>query len=267
LNVSAEFTPDPEFKAPDGYAVLSLRSVDSTSDEALRHLNAGCETPLWVVADEQTQGRGRSGRVWHSPPGNLYASLLVTLRISPAAATQLSFVAGLAAHEAIARFLPIERRSALKLKWPNDVLCGGAKLAGILLESLTAPNGQDLAVILGIGINVAHAPSGTGREVTSLGLPRSSIPEVFNALAACCVRWLGVWNEGGGFPAIREAWLERAFALDEPISVNLNGTVIQGKFCGIDFGGALQLETHPGVVMRVTAGDIYPDLGHQHREV
>ncbi len=100
--------------------------------------------------------------------------------------------------------------------------------------------------------------------MTSLELPQSSIPDVFNALAASCVHWLTIWNEGKGFPSIREAWLERAFALNEPISVNLNGKVIQGRFCGVDFEGALQLETHPGVVMRITAGDIYPDLGHQH---
>ncbi len=262
--MSSQFTPDLKFIVPDSQSVVCLRSVDSTSDEALRRLSAGCQTPLWIVAEEQTKGRGRSGRVWHSPPGNLYASLLLTSKVSVATATQLSFVAGIAALEAIAGVLPPARRGALKLKWPNDVLCDKAKLAGILLESLKAPNGDGLAVILGIGINVSSAPSGTDRGVTSLELPPSAIPEVFNALAASCVHWLAIWNEGKGFASIREAWLERAFALNEPISVNLNGKVIHGRFCGVDIGGALQLETHPGVVMRITAGDIYPDLGHQH---
>ncbi len=122
----------------------------------MRRLNAGCQTPLWIVAEEQTKGRGRSGRTWLSPRGNLYASLLLTTSVGPATATQLSFVAGIAALEAIAGILPPARRPSLKLKWPNDVLCDGAKLAGILLECLKVPNGQDLAVILGIGINVAR---------------------------------------------------------------------------------------------------------------
>ncbi len=138
-------------------------------------------------------------------------------------------------------------------------MLGGAKLAGILLESLNSPKGKGLAVILGIGVNVAHAPSEMERPVASLGLERSAAPEVFASLAAALQSWLSRWNEGRGFAHIREAWRERALALNEPITVNLNGATIRGKFRGIDAAGALQLETEPGVVITVTAGDIYPD--------
>ena len=138
-------------------------------------------------------------------------------------------------------------------------MLGAAKLAGILLESLPSPKGNGLAVILGMGINVTHAPADTERAVANLGLEPSAVAEVFASLAAALDTWLARWDEGRGFPAIREAWLARALALNEPISVNLNGSAIRGRFRGVDAAGALQLETEPGVVITVTAGDIYPD--------
>ncbi len=239
--------------------VLRFESIDSTNEEALRQLAAGAAPPLWIVADEQLCGRGRGGRRWTSPKGNLYATLLISARVAPATATQLSFVAALAAHDASASLLPPEQIPELRLKWPNDVMLNGAKLAGVLLESLKAPNGEGLAVILGVGINVSHAPANERRPVASLGLNASAVPEAFGALAAAFEKRLALWDEGRGFPRIREAWLSRALALNEFISVNLNGSAIRGKFRGVDPAGALQLETEPGVVITVTAGDIYPD--------
>ncbi|MGA9550464.1 MAG: biotin--[acetyl-CoA-carboxylase] ligase, partial [Rhodomicrobium sp.] len=176
-----------------------------------------------------------------------------------AVATQLSLVAGLSVHEAVAGHLPSAQHTRLRLKWPNDVMLGVAKLAGILLESVASQKGKGLAVILGMGVNVSHAPPETERAVASLGLEASAVPQVFAALAAALSEWLGRWDEGRGFPAIREAWLGRALALNESISVNLNGSAIRGRFRGVDAAGALQLETKPGVVITVTAGDIYPD--------
>jgi BirA family biotin operon repressor/biotin-[acetyl-CoA-carboxylase] ligase len=239
--------------------VLHFKSLDSTSEEALRQLAAGAAAPLWILADEQTQGRGRSGRRWHSPPGNLYTSLLLVTGASPATATQLSFVAALAVHDAIAGLIPAGRRSALQLKWPNDVLLDGAKAAGILLESLRAPDGKGLAVVLGIGINVSRTPPVEGRAVTSLGVEEAALAQAFRALASSFEAWFSLWDNGAGFPAIRAAWLERAFALNETVSVNLNGNAIRGKFCGLDSGGALQLETRPGFIMTVTAGEIFSE--------
>jgi BirA family biotin operon repressor/biotin-[acetyl-CoA-carboxylase] ligase len=239
--------------------VLRFESLDSTNEEALRQLAAGAAPPLWIVADEQSRGRGRGGRRWNSPKGNLYATLLIETGVSAAVATQLSFVAALAAHDAIATHLRSGQISRLRLKWPNDVMLDGAKLAGLLLESLASPKGKGLAVILGVGINVSFAPPITDRAAATLGLDPSAVPQVFASLAAALETWLQWWDEGRGFPAVRQAWLSRALALNEPISVNLNGAAVRGKFRGVDAGGALQLETEPGVVITVTAGDIYPD--------
>ena len=239
--------------------VLRFESLDSTNEEAQRQLGAGAAAPLWIVADEQTRGRGRSGRKWDSSKGNLYASLILETGVRAATATQLSFVAALAAHDAIAMHLASEKLPQLRLKWPNDVMLDGAKISGVLLESLTPPKGTGLCVILGIGINVSHAPEGLERPIACLGLEPSATGEVFGSLAAALKTWLGFWDEGRGFPAVREAWLSRAHALNEPMSVTLNGSAVRGKFRGVDAAGALQLETEPGVVITVTAGDIYPD--------
>jgi BirA family transcriptional regulator, biotin operon repressor / biotin---[acetyl-CoA-carboxylase] ligase len=185
--------------------------------------------------------------------------LLFETRVPPAIAPQLSFVAGLAAHSAAAAHLPPEKAALLRLKWPNDLMLDGAKLAGVLLESLGSPNRAGLAVILGVGMNVTSAPDNLDRAVASLELNSAAIVNVFESLASAAQTWLTVWNEGAGFPVIREAWLARALALGEPIRVNLNGTEIRGMFRGVDPGGALQLETGPGVVKTITAGDIYLD--------
>ncbi len=238
--------------------VLIFESLDSTNEEALRQLNSGCESGVWIVAKEQSQGRGRSGRRWESPKGNLYASLLLRPGVSASVATQLSFAAALAAYDAIASRLAPEALPCLRLKWPNDVMLGGAKIAGILIESLMEPKGKGLAAIVGIGINVRSAPEGTGRPVTALGQDAAACIPLFDALAAAFDAWLKIWNAGAGFAAIRTVWLDRAFALNESVSVSLNGAAIRGTFLGIDRSGALQLETEPGVVITVNAGDIYP---------
>jgi len=239
--------------------ILHFKSLDSTNEEALRRVASGWEGALWIVADEQSHGRGRGGRSWHSPKGNLYASLLLRLSVSAGVAKQLSFVAALAVYDAIASQLNGDQLPGLRLKWPNDVMLGGAKIAGILIESIAASKGNGLAAIAGVGINVSAAPAGTARPVATLGLDPAACARVFDALAAAFEIWLGRWNEGQGFESIREAWLSRALALNEPISVNLNGSLIRGRFRGVDRGGALQLETAPGVVIIVNAGDMYPD--------
>ncbi|MGO9545115.1 MAG: biotin--[acetyl-CoA-carboxylase] ligase [Rhodomicrobium sp.] len=234
-----------------------FESLDSTNAEAIRQLGSGYTGALWIVADEQTSGRGRCGRRWDSPKGNLYASLLLRLNASAGVATQLSFVAALAAYDAIASFLPPARFESLRLKWPNDVMLGSAKVAGILIESLPDAGGNGLAAIVGIGINVSTAPAGTGRPVAALGSDPAACPAVFQALASAFEIWLSRWDEGRGFGGVREAWLAHGHEAGEPIGVSLNGTSIQGRFRGVDQRGALQLETEPGVVITVNAGDIH----------
>jgi BirA family biotin operon repressor/biotin-[acetyl-CoA-carboxylase] ligase len=238
--------------------VLHFESLDSTNEEALRQLAAGAQDPLWIVAKEQTKGRGRGGRHWQSPKGNLFASLLLRLNVSATVATQLSFVAALAAYDAIATELAAAQIPNLRLKWPNDLMLSGAKIAGILIESLAAPDGKALAVVVGIGINVSVVPTIPGRSAVALGREPAACKRVFEALKNAAAAWLDCWDEGRGFPAIREAWLDLAHAPGEPISVNLNGASIRGKFHGVGEGGGLELETAPGVVITVNAGDIYP---------
>lgn len=247
--------------APEGSAppVLYFDSLDSTNEEALRQLGRGCDTPLWIVAGEQSRGRGRSGRRWQSPKGNLYASLLLRLNVSAVVATELSFVAALAAYDAISSQLSSEQLAALALKWPNDVMLKGSKIAGILIESLADPKGSRLAAIIGIGVNVGAAPPDTGRPVAALNAPPADCARVFSALAAAFETWRSRWNEGKGFASVREAWLARAHKPGEPITVHLYGSAIRGTFRGVDARGALQLETSGGVVITLTAGDIYPD--------
>jgi BirA family biotin operon repressor/biotin-[acetyl-CoA-carboxylase] ligase len=224
----------------------------------LRQLGSGTEGPFWVVADEQSEGRGRSGRRWQSPKGNLYATLALRPGVGAGVATQLSFVAALAAYDAIASQLPAEQPEALRLKWPNDVLLGGAKIAGILIESIASAKGTGVAVAIGIGINVALAPQYTGRPVAALGSDPAACAAAFDALARAFETWLTRWDQGCGFAGIRQAWLTRAHVIGELLNVSLNGSSIGGRFHGLDERGALQLETDAGVVITVNAGDIYP---------
>jgi BirA family biotin operon repressor/biotin-[acetyl-CoA-carboxylase] ligase len=235
---------------------LHFEIVESTNEEGLRQLSAGCEDGLWIVAGEQASGRGRSGRRWQSPRGNLYASLVLRPGVTAAAAAQLSFVAALAAFDAVSARLSPARRAGLRLKWPNDVLADGAKIAGILIESLAGPEGR-LGVVIGIGINVSWAPADTARPAAALGGDAGACAAVFDALQAAFETWLACWNGGRGFEDIRQAWLSRAHRPGEALQVNLNGSWIRGRFRGLDPGGALQLETAPGVVITVNAGDIY----------
>jgi BirA family biotin operon repressor/biotin-[acetyl-CoA-carboxylase] ligase len=137
-------------------------------------------------------------------------------------------------------------------------LLGGAKIAGILIESAALPKKAGLAAAIGIGINVASAPADTGRSVASLGLAPAARAAVFDELARTFVIWLGRWDEGRGFPGLRNAWLARAHVIGEPLNVSLNGSSIGGRFHGLDERGALQLRTDTGVVITVNAGDITP---------
>lgn len=237
---------------------FAFESIDSTNDEALRRLRAGEAAPFWVIAREQTRGRGRENRAWVSPPGNLYASLAICPLAHPRDLAGLSLVAGLAAHDAMHPLLAPSQRPDLRLKWPNDLMLGQEKLGGILLESLqTSPGGRS-AVVIGIGINLAAAPELSDRRAATARLEVSDAAraEAFRRLAAALDTRLAEWDEGRGFPRIRSAWLERAHALGETISVRVHGNVISGTFRGIDETGALELATPSGQIRRVLAGEV-----------
>jgi BirA family biotin operon repressor/biotin-[acetyl-CoA-carboxylase] ligase len=231
-------------------------SLPSTNAEAMRLGLAGKPPPLWVRAERQTAGRGRSGRAWVSEPGNLYASLLVRLSCTASVLQHLSFVAAVATVAAIRQCAGTTSLS-LRLKWPNDILLDGAKLTGILPETTLLAGGGALAVI-GIGVNLAHAPDGLGRATTCLSAAGLSIaPRVMHeALAAELQASLSQWAEGAKFSAIRELWLADGPAPGTPMTVHAGDSVIAGQFRGLADDGALILRDHSGYDHTLSFGDV-----------
>ena len=241
---------------------IELDEVDSTNAEALRRAATGERGPLWITAARQTQGRGRSGRAWTSLPGNLAATLLIAPGCTPAELHELSLVTGVAVHNAVAPLhdlSPVVDAPPPRLKWPNDILAGDAKLGGILIES-TIADGQPVAAI-GIGLNLTSAPPLDGRATAARADGRMSLSpaDLLTAIDVSLRHWLGVWQKGTGFPAIRRAWLSRAHAIGTPLSINNGADTISGAFAGIDETGALLLgnvSTNPTEIRRFTYGDV-----------
>jgi BirA family biotin operon repressor/biotin-[acetyl-CoA-carboxylase] ligase len=239
-----------------GVRLLSLDTVDSTNAEALRQARAGLGGPLWVAAKAQTAGRGRRGRPWVSAAGNLYATLLL---IDPAPlrhAAQVSFVAALALHDAVAEVAPA-LGTRLALKWPNDLLCEGAKIAGILIEGEGA---DPLMMAVGIGVNCASHPPGTEYPATDLAaLGSPGAPDVlFRTLSGRMAARLSQWERGAGFAAIRADWLARAFGRGAMIRVRLPDRETTGMFETLDEAGRLVLKSIDGREERITAGEVFP---------
>ena len=234
---------------PKGYQKIRHQELDSTNSETQRLAEAGEAGPVWIVADRQTAGRGRRGRVWQTDSGNLAATLLLRPDAPPAIVGQLSFVAALATAEMAAHFAP---GAAITVKWPNDVLADGAKLAGILLEAGT----NWLAV--GIGVNLVRFPPDTGFPAISLaqlGIAAPSSEEALTVLAARFAHWYGVWMSEG-FETVRSAWLARAGGLGGPICARLPHETRSGVFEGIDATGALLLNEQ-GQVRAIAAGEVF----------
>lgn len=221
---------------------------------------AGEQGPLVIRADVQTDGRGRSGRDWSTEAGNHAATFLFAPGCDAAVLPHLSLVAGVAAIDAVRRVLAFAGAGsapAVRLKWPNDLLIGPAKLGGILVESTIV--GDDLIAMIGIGINIAHAPLIAGRDVTCLidhTAPPPSPQDLCLALATSLDGWLETWSRGPGFPAIRAAWIERAGPAGELISVNSGDGPVSGRFAGLDIDGALLLLGEDGHRRRFTWGDV-----------
>ncbi|SFK14014.1 biotin--[acetyl-CoA-carboxylase] ligase [Methylocapsa palsarum] len=228
----------------------------STNDEALSRARAGDQGQLWVVAETQSGGRGRNGRNWSSPPGNLYASLLLIDPAPACQAAELGFVVSVALAEALREILAGDSR--LAIKWPNDILFAGAKLAGILLESAHLPDGR-LACVAGVGVNCNSHPNDALYKTTDLGviLGKISAPEtLFEQLSAQMVYWLGVWRQGGDFASIRERWLSLAAGIGKPVKVARPTGPLEGVFRTIDETGRLVLDCGPVEVL-VEAGDVF----------
>jgi BirA family transcriptional regulator, biotin operon repressor / biotin---[acetyl-CoA-carboxylase] ligase len=232
----------------------SYDTLGSTNAEALALLRAGERGPLWITAKMQSAGRGRRGNAWVSAPGNLYATLLLIEPSEPAQAPQLSFVAALAIHDAVSECAP-QLAPNLKVKWPNDLLLGGKKLAGILIEGESE---KVFAVAIGIGANCASHPAESSHPATDLAANGAqAAPErLLATLAPAMERRLMQWQRGQGFVAIRADWLRRATGLGEDIRVRLPEREISGRFEGLDEAGRLLLRGPIGVIT-VTAGDVF----------
>lgn len=246
---------------PEGVGRHVLHRCGSTNAEALR-LAPALSAPAWILTLEQTEGRGRRGRAWQMPPGNFAASLAMRPPGAPTDASLYSFVAALALHEALSAACGPAAR--LAIKWPNDVLLNGGKVAGILLESAGA-GGQVTALAVGIGVNLAAAPPpevlepGAMRAVSVQGETGHRVtPEQFlDLLAPAFARWqaqLTTW----GFAPIRAAWLARTARLGQPVTARTGSATRHGLFEGIDDSGALILATAAGREA-IPAADIFFD--------
>ncbi len=248
-----------------GYRLAAFDQIGSTNAEAMARARDGERGPTWFVTTEQTAGRGRRQRAWIAPRGNLASSILEVMDVPPASAATLGFAAGLALESALQKLsLEANMRRAgsdpLKflLKWPNDVLAGRQKLAGILLEA-EAVAGNRLAVVVGIGTNVVAAPEGTPTPAISLAALGVHVgaEELFAALSDAWVEFRGIWDNGRGFAEIRALWLARAAGLGERVAIQTGGQTIEGTFDTIDETGCLIVRTQEGKRMPIAAGEVY----------
>jgi BirA family biotin operon repressor/biotin-[acetyl-CoA-carboxylase] ligase len=247
-----------------GYGLAAFDHIGSTNAEAMARARDGERGPIWFVTSEQTAGRGRRHRPWIAPRGNLASSILEVIDGSPAAAATLGFAAGLALDAALQKVsIEASLRSAgseqmrFSLKWPNDVLAGQAKLAGILLEAEAVAD--QLAVVVGIGTNVIAAPEGTPTPAISLAALGVDIgaEELFAELSDTWLEFRGLWDNGRGFGEIRRLWLERATGLGQPVAVHRGGAAVEGIFDTIDETGCMIIRTSGGGRIPISAGDVY----------
>ncbi|MFP6730951.1 MAG: biotin--[acetyl-CoA-carboxylase] ligase [Alphaproteobacteria bacterium] len=239
------------------FRVIRFDDIGSTSDEAKQLAEAGAAHGTLVWAASQSQGRGRRGNSWHSPPGNLYVSLVLRPDCVPAQAMQLTFVASLALADTIAAFAPAS--AEVTCKWPNDVFINHQKTAGLLLESSTSGGAGLDWLVIGMGVNIAHAPDDVSQPVTSLeaeGCTDLTPGRLLEAFCACFTEHYKQWLDDG-FASQREAWLLRAEGRGGPVTVNLEGESFAGRFVDLDETGALIVDTVNSGRRVVTAGEVF----------
>ncbi|HZA01041.1 MAG TPA: biotin--[acetyl-CoA-carboxylase] ligase [Hyphomicrobiaceae bacterium] len=253
----------------DGYRLEAYETVGSTNALALERVKEGDSGRLWIVSRRQESGRGRRGRAWETPHGNLAATLLWVGQGELKLAATLGFVAGLALSDALTAVVPQGRigigvdgggqgGSRFELKWPNDVLAGGAKLAGILLESLLLADNH-YALAIGIGVNVVAHPEGLPYPATSLAALGSTADAetLFLALSDAWTANARDWDEGRGLARIRNRWLARAAGLGSDVAVRVDGNVVRGVFETIDDDCRFVIRSLSGEEVRIAAGDVH----------
>lgn len=241
---------------PDAILIETVEHTGSTNADLLVRLRAGesIAEGYWLRAARQSGGRGRNGRAWVSPPGNVYASTAVNVLATDPAPHTLSFVAGMATLLFVRSGLAADMQSRALLKWPNDVLVSGAKIAGMLLER------EGDTIVVGIGINLAHAPTVSDRETTSLRDLNATYDTdpgaAVGSLASYFSRELALWREDGVSPLLAR-WTAAAHPIGAPISAQgPDGSALFGQFDGLSGDGALRLRLANGEVRSIHAGDI-----------
>ncbi len=236
--------------------IIPLDEIDSTNLEARRRLEAGEAPPFWVTARRQTAGRGRRGRAWDTSDGNLAATAMLVTDRPPIEAAQIAFVAALAVHDLMSAYVGSD---LARLKWPNDTLLAGRKVSGVLVESGAYANGR-IWLVVGIGVNLAHAPTGLERPATSLAAHMTGPPptplEAMHRLSEAFDVWRRVWDQEG-FSAIAAAWTQRAHGLGARCQARLPNETVEGIAEGLDADGALRLRLDGGALRRITAGDVF----------
>ncbi|MDI6026984.1 biotin--[acetyl-CoA-carboxylase] ligase [Corticibacterium sp. UT-5YL-CI-8] len=256
--------------ASAGFQLEAHDVVGSTNALALDRAREGHPGNLWVVSRKQDGGRGRRGRPWATLEGNLAATLLKVLHKDLSHAATLGFVAGLSLSEALDAVAPNARISIgpdgggggnvrrFELKWPNDVLASGSKMAGILLESTMLPGGS-LAIAIGIGVNVAAYPEDVPYPATSLAAlgSRADAEMLFLALSDAWTDIERVWDGGRGLSAIRDRWLQRAAGLGREVAVQLEGNIVRGIFETIDQDCRFVIRDAQGETIKIAAGDVH----------
>ena len=246
---------------PNGYHLHHLPQVDSTNEEARRMALENSLIPTWIIADVQTAGRGRRGRAWDSPSGNLMTTLYLPHAPEPKQAGQLAFVAGLALETTVRHF--IGEGASVSLKWPNDVLIDGKKASGILLES-TQQDPQRRWLAIGLGLNLATHPQDTPYPATNISAITGKSVSNLQALEVLAAAFEGLYQQWkmGGFAPVLQAWRAVAHGIGGPLVARLENQTIEGIFQDIDETGALQLQDPAGVMHVIDAGDVFfPENG------
>jgi BirA family biotin operon repressor/biotin-[acetyl-CoA-carboxylase] ligase len=245
--------------AAPGWRLDMHEAMPSTQDACHAAARAGAPGRLAVLAKAQSRGRGTKGRLWHSPPGNLFLSVLLRPEEPARTTGEWSLLAAVALADALAAILPGASR-ALALKWPNDVLLHGRKLAGILTEGEAQPDGRLAFLVIGFGVNLASAPDIPDRP--AICVAEVAPPPAPEAFAPSLLARLDHWQarrRHQGFAVVRDAWLGRGPAPGAAIVICSGGVTRRGAFAGLDADGSLLLATGARV-QAFAAGEVLAEL-------
>lgn len=227
--------------------IIKYKEIDSTNNEAVRLLNKKKPFPYWIVAEKQTDGKGRKNRYWDSLVGNFMGTYVLEINLERKFLPHLAFVSALAIYDTIEKFILDVDGQILQLKWPNDIILNKLKCGGILIENIFSKADNYHILAIGIGVNLIKSPLRTT-------FPSSNIYDETNVkinpqkflfeLNKNIVKKIDYWNYGLNYKAILEQWIEKAYLLNKEISVTLpNGKKEKGIFSSIDNEGGLILST------------------------